>query len=86
MEVAKTDLTRCETALAALKRGKFELDGTEVMAVAQSITWLSTLHERLKLQLEAQAARPPADAPPDKPLFNDTKEPPQPSRGRKPKA
>lgn len=71
MEVNKTDLTRCQTALAALKRGKYELDGVELMAVAQAITWLSTLHDKMKTEIETPPAPPPEE--------------PAPKRGRKPK-
>jgi hypothetical protein len=52
-EFTKTDLTRLETLMAVVKRGKYDLSGDEILAVAQSCSWAAQLHEKIKAQLEA---------------------------------
>lgn len=59
MEVTKTDLVRATVALTALRRGKYELQGDEVLAFSQAFNWLTELHDRVKLALEVP---PPAPA------------------------
>lgn len=58
MEVSKVDLARCETIIKALKRGKYELEGEEVLAFAQCFAWLGALHERIKTTLDTASATP----------------------------
>jgi hypothetical protein len=52
-EFTKTDLARLETLMAVIKRGKYELSGEEILAVAQSCSWAAQLHERIKAELVA---------------------------------
>jgi hypothetical protein len=47
LEFTKTDLARCETVIKALKRGKYELEGDEVLAFAQAFSWLSNTFDRI---------------------------------------
>ncbi|TXH10648.1 MAG: hypothetical protein E6R04_04765 [Spirochaetes bacterium] len=55
LEVTKTDLVRCETVLKALRRGKYELEGEEVLAFAQAFGWLADHAEKIKAALAAPA-------------------------------
>ena len=48
MEILETDMARVTTLLSALKRGKWELEGDEVLAFAQVFAWASELKNRLK--------------------------------------
>jgi hypothetical protein len=51
LEFTKTDLARCETVMKALKRGKYELEGDEVLAFAQAFAWLSQTFDRISTDL-----------------------------------
>jgi len=53
LEFTKTDLARCDTVMKALKRGKYELEGEEVLAFAQAFAWLSAHYELMKNDIEA---------------------------------
>lgn len=53
-EFTKTDLARCETVMKALKRGKYELEGDEILAFAQAFAWLSAQFERIRSEVENQ--------------------------------
>lgn len=64
MEVTKTDLIRATVVLTALRRGKYDMQGDEVLAFAQAFTWLTELHDRVKLSLEPPAAPAPVAPPP----------------------
>lgn len=59
MEVTKLDLTRADNLIKMLKRGKYELEGEEVLGFAQTFHWVATL----KLKIEDELApKPPAAA------------------------
>lgn len=66
LEFTKTDLARCDTVLKALKRGKYELEGEEVLAFAQSFGWLATLFERMKADIETPIKEPEVGTDPSK--------------------
>lgn len=38
--------------MKALKRGKFELEGEEILAFSQCFAWLGSLSDRMKASLE----------------------------------
>ena len=67
MQFTKTDLARLEQLLKALRRGKYELEGEEVLAFAQCFAWASTLHEAIKDSLTPKppvvSAPPPVEEP-----------------------
>lgn len=52
MEVTKTDLARAEVVMKALKRGKYDLEGEEVLAFAQAFHWVAELFGRIKTSLD----------------------------------
>lgn len=58
MEVNNVDLSRTSQLLAALKRAKFEVTGEEALAIYQVIAWASTLHDRIKSDLDKPKAEP----------------------------
>jgi len=62
LEVTKSDLIRCENLVKAIKRGEFKLEGEEVMALSQAITWAANLHERIKEALEPKESPAPKEA------------------------
>jgi hypothetical protein len=49
--VSQLDAARLKTVLSALKRGKWELEGEEVLAFAQAFAWASDLSEAIKKAL-----------------------------------
>lgn len=61
MEFTKTDLVRLETVLKMVRRGKYELEGEEVLAFAQAYAWGTGMMDRIKVALEAPP--PPAAKP-----------------------
>lgn len=58
IEFTKPDLNKLITVMAALKRGKYELEGEEVLAFAQSFAWLSQLSDKVKADLEKPLEAP----------------------------
>ncbi len=62
MEFTKTDLARLETVMKILKRGKYDLEGEEVLAFAQAFHWVSATFDRIKEHLMTPPAPPPAPA------------------------
>lgn len=58
LEFTKIDLARCETVIKALKRGKYELEGDEVLAFAQAFAWLSQAFDRISFDLNKPAEAP----------------------------
>lgn len=58
IEFTKPDLNKLITVMAALKRGKFELEGEEVLAMAQSFAWLSQLADKIKADIEKPLSTP----------------------------
>lgn len=51
MEFTKTDLARLETVMKILKRGKYELEGEEVLAFAQAFHWVSATFDKIREHL-----------------------------------
>lgn len=60
MEVTKVDIARAENVIRALKRGKFEVEGEEILAFAQSFAWLGELIGRVQAALAPKVEPPPA--------------------------
>ncbi len=58
LDFTKTDLARAETVIKALKRGKYELEGEEVLAFAQAFAWISVVFDRIKADLETPVVPP----------------------------
>lgn len=58
IEVTKGDLHKVINVMAALKRGKYEVDGEEVLALAQSFAWLSQFADKIKADLEQPLSTP----------------------------
>jgi len=52
MEFTKQDLVQCENLIKALKKGTFQLEGVEVLALAQAMTWLGKLQAVLAANAE----------------------------------
>jgi hypothetical protein len=71
MQFTKTDLARLEQLLKALRRGKYDLEGEEVLAFAQCFHWAGALFDAMKESLAPKppvvTAPPPADKPQPKP-------------------
>ena len=59
IEVNKTDLIRLENLMKIIKRGKFELEGEEILGMAQVITWLSLKYTEVEKALQPPPALPP---------------------------
>lgn len=53
MEFTKQDLIQCENLIRALKKGNFTLDGTEVLALSQALSWIGQLHAVMKAIVDA---------------------------------
>ena len=51
MQFTKTDLARLEQLLKVFRRGKYELEGEEVLAFAQCFHWAGALCETVKESL-----------------------------------
>ena len=54
MEVTATDAARLKVLLTALKRGKYDLEGEEVLAFAQMFHWASELAVRISTALVSE--------------------------------
>lgn len=55
MDVVKVDLVRANTLMSMFRRGKYELEGEEVLAFAQGVAWLVDLTTKIKVELEKPA-------------------------------
>lgn len=53
--VTAVDQSRAKTLLATIRRGKWELEGEEILAFAQAIHWFCDLDKRIGLALLAPA-------------------------------
>lgn len=58
LEFTKSDLARLDTTMKALKRGKYELEGEEVLAFAQAFAYVSDLFDRIKADIENPVTPP----------------------------
>jgi hypothetical protein len=51
IEVGEVDLRRLNVILTAMKKGKWELEGEEVLAFAQCFHWAAELQGKIKTAL-----------------------------------
>lgn len=58
IEFNKVDLARLENVIKALKRGKYELEGDEILAFAQSFAWLSSLFDKMQADIAKPKVEP----------------------------
>jgi hypothetical protein len=58
IQVSATDIARLKIILSAMKKGKWELEGEEVLAFAQGFNWLAETHEKINAALQT---KPPAE-------------------------
>lgn len=56
MEFTKQDLAQCDNLIKALKKGTFQLEGMEVLALAQAMSWLSKLQGVIAASVEPKPA------------------------------
>lgn len=56
VQVSKVDLHRLENVARALKRGKYDLDGEEVLAFAQAMSWVGEMIGRVDKALKDMQA------------------------------
>lgn len=81
MDVTKVDAAICDTVVKALKRGKYELEGDEILAFAQAFAWVAELKARIENAVAAQKAAPAAAiAPPAAPAPPAAAETPPPGK------
>lgn len=52
MKFTDADLAQLTNAITAMKKAKFELDGMEVLAFAETLRWMGGLHRQMKDQIE----------------------------------
>lgn len=57
IEFTKGDLHKIVNVMAALKKGKYEVEGEEILAFAQSFAWLSQLADKIKVEIEKPIAQ-----------------------------
>jgi hypothetical protein len=50
--ISPTDVTRIKVIISAMRKGKWELEGDEILAFAQGFAWASEMHERISLGLQ----------------------------------
>jgi len=66
IEVTDVDSARVGVLMTALKRGKWELEGEEILAFAQVFSWAAELQGRLKAAKEPEPLAPVAEIKPKK--------------------
>lgn len=54
MKVNRNDLTQMENLMKALKRAKFELEGLEVLALADIFKWFSKFGQMMQIDIQQQ--------------------------------
>lgn len=59
MEFTKQDLVQCDNLIKALKKGTFQLEGIEVLALAQAMQWLGKMQAVIAASTEPKPAAPP---------------------------
>lgn len=52
MKFTPADLSHATNLITALKKAKFELEGLEVLALAEVMRWVGGLHKTIKEELE----------------------------------
>jgi hypothetical protein len=91
MKVTKNDLAPSRNMLKALGKGKWELDGMEIMAFSQMMQWFANLQrameteiaeeeEKLKKDAEQAAAPIPVATPVEDPIKHDIVKSPKKSK------
>ncbi len=77
MKISKTDLNHSRNMLKVLGKGKWELDGVEIMAFSEMIKWYTSLQkqieeivaiEEIRAREEAAKAKEDAAKPDIKPI------------------
>ena len=64
MKFDKSDLNQLDNLLKALKEGKFDLKGVEVLLVASALNWTVQLYNKMKAEVEAPAFSIKPEVPP----------------------
>ena len=54
MEIGQQDLIYIENILKSLKKGTFNLEGVEVLALAECMIWLSRVQQSIRQDAQAQ--------------------------------
>jgi hypothetical protein len=62
MEFKRQDLNQLSNLLKCLNRGKFELDGQEILAFADLIRWATRLSAAAEVEVQLAEAKARADA------------------------
>lgn len=60
IEVSEVDFKRAGLVLQALNKAKHELEGSEVLALAQGMRWLAEIQMKIDLAMKAPAPEQPA--------------------------
>lgn len=58
IEFTKGDLHKVINVMAALKKGRYDVDGEEILAFAQSFAWISQLADKIKADIEKPLTPP----------------------------
>jgi hypothetical protein len=91
MKITKADLAPSRNMLKALGKGKWELEGMEIMAFAQMMQWFSGIQKAIEIEVtrqdedakraEAQKESPILEAKPvEDPIKHDIAKPPRKSK------
>jgi hypothetical protein len=51
IQVTQTDIARLKVIMSAMRKGKWELEGDEVLAFAQGFAWTSDMNDRINAAL-----------------------------------
>jgi hypothetical protein len=65
------DQSNCENLVRALKKGKFELEGLEIIAMADVFKWVTRLHATIQSEIAADAAASTALAKAENPITHE---------------
>lgn len=64
MQFNKADLRQIDNLIIALKKGSFTMDGMEILAMSDSMKWLSNLHRTAVQEVqEAESVPAPVEPP-----------------------
>ena len=78
MKFTVTDLQRAKNVLIALKRAKYDgLEGTEVLAFAQSFQWMNAFVIAMEKDVASQQQPQPPPTQPTPPTMTDNSPPPK---------
>jgi hypothetical protein len=62
MKITKQDLAPSRNMLKALGKGKWELDGIEILAFASMMQWFAALQKKIEEEVALEEARAKAEA------------------------